>query len=165
MVSDWLFFQLLPLVFVVLVSMLKAAFKDLMKHKEDNRRNQQLVNVWRDGGWHEIVSVALAVGDIIRITDDAFVPSDLLYVGSSEPSNLCYYRETNLNGETAVKTMQCFPIFQDEDVIETVTNRHFIVDVGPPDRDLTRSQAISRALTRVCDAAMIFGPSTFIPFY
>ena len=105
-------FQLLPLVFVILVSMVKAAIEDIMKGREDKKRNQQPVNVYRERSWQQIKSADLRVGDVVKITDDEMVPSDMLYIGSTEASKLAYYSETNLNGETAVKTMSCFPAFQ-----------------------------------------------------
>lgn len=134
-------FQLLPLVFVILVSMAKAAVEDIMKAKEDRIRNRQPVKVFRDGIWQDIISRDVRVGDVIKITEDGMVPSDLLYIGSTEESKLCYFSETNLNGETAVKTMSCFPAFENCDAVEELLRNQYVVDVGEPDRDLTRFDA------------------------
>ena len=134
-------FQLLPLVFVILVSMVKAAIEDIMKGREDKKRNQQPVNVYRERSWQQIKSADLRVGDVVKITDDEMVPSDMLYIGSTEASKLAYYSETNLNGETAVKTMSCFPAFQECDAVDELSRNAFYVDVGEPDRDLTRFDA------------------------
>jgi phospholipid-transporting ATPase len=135
------FFQVLPLVFVITMSMIKSAVEDVMKYAEDQRRNNQPVEVYRDGEWQQVVSAALQVGDIICIHEGELIPSDVLYVGSSSLTKVCYYSETSLNGETAVKTMTCFSPFQDDDVIAAVTNHDYVIDVGAPDRDLTRFDA------------------------
>ncbi|OHT08930.1 putative phospholipid-transporting ATPase DRS2 [Tritrichomonas foetus] len=137
-------FQLLPLVFVILVSMVKAAIEDLLKGKEDKKRNQQKVHVYRDGVFKDICSSELVVGDVLKITEDEMVPTDLLYIGSSQEEKLCYFSETNLNGETAVKTMSCFPLFKDTDAINELSSKKYYVDLGEPDRDLTRFDARMR---------------------
>lgn len=133
----WLF-QLLPLVFVILVSMIKAGIEDYMKKREDNLRNSQKILVYRNGEWVTIKSKELVVGDILKITDDTMVPADLLYIGSTQENKLAYYNETNLNGESAVKTLNCFPLFQDKDPIEMFSNNKYIIELPEPDRDLTR---------------------------
>ncbi|KAH0789938.1 phospholipid-translocating P-type ATPase, flippase family protein [Histomonas meleagridis] len=136
----WLF-QLLPLIFVIVVSMIKAGIEDYMKKREDNIRNSQKTFVYRDGQWTTIKAKEVVVGDIIKITEDSMVPSDILYIGSSQEDKLAYYNETNLNGESAVKTINCFPLFQDCDPLSEFTNKQFTVEIGEPDRDLTRFDA------------------------
>ncbi|KAK8900090.1 hypothetical protein M9Y10_002412 [Tritrichomonas musculus] len=140
---SWIF-QLLPLVFVILVSMVKSAIEDLMKRADDKRRNRQIIHVYRNNQFKDIHAYQLKVGDVLQITEDEMVPADLLYIGSSQEEKLCYYSETNLNGETAVKTMSCFPAFQKSDPLEEITKKQYKVDVSEPDRDLTRFDARMR---------------------
>ena len=138
-------FQLLPLVFVILVSMIKAGVEDALKGREDKKRNSQKVHAYRNGKFQDIEARELKVGDVLKITEDEMVPADLLYIGSSQAEKLCYYSETNLNGESAVKTMSCFPAFKDVNPIEELTKHVYIADVASPDRDLTRFDARLRS--------------------
>lgn len=140
---SWIF-QLLPLVFVILVSMIKSAIEDILKRMDDKKRNRQIIHVFRDGSYHDIFSYQLKVGDILQITEDEMVPADLLYIGSSQAEKLCYYSETNLNGETAVKTMSCFPPFKHCNPVEELTSKHYQVDLPEPDRDLSHFDARMR---------------------
>ena len=134
-------FQLIPMLVVLIVSMIKAGVEDLMKHFEDKKRNQAPVLIYQNGQFVQKRAQDIRVGNIIKITEDSMIPADLLYVGSNQESGLCYYSETNLNGETAVKTMQTHPAFEGQNPIDLVTRKKYTVDVGEPDRDLTRFDA------------------------
>ena len=43
---------------------------------------------WRD----------VAVGDVVRLESDAFIPADLVLISTSEPEGLCYIETSNLDG-------------------------------------------------------------------
>ena len=104
-------FQLIPMIIILIVSMVKSGVEDLIKHFDDKERNNAPAAVYRDGMFVKIKASEIKVGDILNITEDSMVPSDCLYIWSSQESHLCYFSETNLNGETAVKTMQPHPAF------------------------------------------------------
>jgi phospholipid-transporting ATPase len=125
--------------------MIKAAIEDILKGRQDKQRNLQPVTIYRDGDWRDVAASEIHVGDILRMDKDDLVPSDLLYIGSDEPSKLCYYSEMNLNGETAVKTMNCYPLFRDCDPIEFLKGTSFMIDVPEPDPDLTHFDAKLRS--------------------
>lgn len=144
------FFQLIPMLIVLIVSMIKSGVEDLMKHFEDKKRNSAPVLSYdrKSGQFKEVHAQDLHVGDILKIDQDMMVPSDCLFVGSSQESSLCYFSETNLNGETAVKTMQPHPTFgasefvgNIDQIVNHITSTEYYVDVPEPDRDLTRFDA------------------------
>lgn len=134
-------FQLVPMLVVLIVSMIKAGVEDLMKHFEDKKRNQAPALIFKNGEFVQQKAEDIRVGNLIKITEDSMVPADILFVGSNQESGLCYYSETNLNGETAVKTMQTHPAFEGQNPTDLITRKKFVIDVGEPDRDLTRFDA------------------------
>eukprot|EP00347_Sterkiella_histriomuscorum_P010576 403375747 len=97
--------ELLPLGFIVLVTMLKDIYEDRKRHLFDNEENIRLSEVydletkqfkmrrWRD----------LKVGDVIRVQDGENIAADILLVKSSDKSRVCYIETKNLDGETNLK--------------------------------------------------------------
>lgn len=145
-------FQLVPMLVVLIISMIKSGVEDLMKHFEDKKRNEFPVLRYDKelGNFSQTKACELHVGDILKITEDMMVPSDCLFIGSTQENSLCYFSETSLNGETAVKTMQPHPLFDKpeykgniDEIVRKVTseNEKFYVDLPEPDRDLTRFDA------------------------
>ena len=134
-------FQLMPVLFVLIVSMVKSGVEDLIKRREDRKRNNAPVLIYRDGEFRQMHARDIRVGDVVKMSEDALVPSDILFIGSDQDAGLAYYSEANLNGETAVKTMQCHPAFDHHHAIEQLESGSWSIDVGKPDRDLTRFDA------------------------
>lgn len=97
--------MLLPLFFVIVVSMIKDVFEDMKRHTSDKRENLKEVQVWSQKEqrfetklWRELV-----VGSVIKIFSDDFLPSDVILVKSSEAKGICYIETKNLDGETNLK--------------------------------------------------------------
>jgi len=77
-----------PLFLILAVSAIKECFEDIKRHRADRSVNRTLVLVlnktssqWVPQTWREI-----QVGDIVKITNDQFFPSDLFLLSSCEPN-------------------------------------------------------------------------------
>lgn len=102
---------LVPLVFILVVSGLKEIFEDVKRHRADRGVNRSITLVlnrltqnWEKKHWEDV-----AVGDVIKVTNDQFFPADLLLLASSEPNGMCYIETANLDGETNLKIRQSLP--------------------------------------------------------
>jgi phospholipid-transporting ATPase len=103
--------QVLPLLFVVAVSMLKALIEDLFRYFNDRKCNAIKFSVFRSDKFRRIPSSEIRPGDIIRVRNGKEIPSDLLLLATSEPNHVCYVNEVNLNGETSVKQRRAITFF------------------------------------------------------
>lgn len=98
---------LVPLLFIFAVSFIKEYFEDRKRKRADQKVNNTLVLVlnkfssqWDWKYWKEV-----SVGDIIKVTNDQFFPSDLFIISSSEP-----------NGKSTNQFHYVKSIFQDSSV-------------------------------------------------
>ncbi len=100
--------MLMPLTFVVLVSMIKDIFEDLKRHASDKQENMRttLVGNPETGTFEEKKWMQIHVGMVLKVKQDEFFPADLILLGSSAPKGICYIETKNLDGETNLKHKQ-----------------------------------------------------------
>ncbi|XP_037758508.1 phospholipid-transporting ATPase IC [Chelonia mydas] len=94
---------LLPLLLVLGITAIKDLVDDIARHRMDNEINNRTCDVMRDGRFKTAKWKDIQVGDVIRLTKNAFVPADILLLSSSEPNSLCYVETAELDGETNLK--------------------------------------------------------------
>lgn len=95
--------MLMPLSFVIIVSMIKDIFEDFKRHKSDHQENFKKTWVYDGHDFKERHWQDVRVGDLVRVPCDQFFPADMVLVESSDPKGVCYIETKNLDGETNLK--------------------------------------------------------------
>ena len=92
-------------VFIVSVSMVKDAYEDYIKAKQDRKENETVVKAYDrnksefvDSTWAE-----LRPGDLVTVDNRQPIPADLVAVKSSNPKGQIYVETKSLDGETNLK--------------------------------------------------------------
>jgi len=105
--------MLVPLSFVLLISMVKDAWEDYKRKKADRFENRQPARVFKaDDGRTKIKNVEwadVAVGQIIELRDGEFTPADVVLLhakGSSGQTPTVFIETKDLDGETNLKMKQ-----------------------------------------------------------
>ncbi|OHS95070.1 phospholipid-translocating P-type ATPase, flippase family protein [Tritrichomonas foetus] len=130
--------QVLPLMFVIAISMLKELIEDLFRFRSDRMYNSILFEVFRGGSFLKIRSSDIRPGDLIRIQSNVEMPADVLILTTSEPGNLCFVNEVNLNGETAIKQRKALPYYSHLSVPDDVHTIKGHITIPMPCKDLRR---------------------------
>lgn len=97
------FTTILPLAFVMFLSMCKDAFEDFKRHQQDRMLNNLPAKVFRNGEWVTQRWADIAVGDILEVPNREPFAADLIVLSTSEPDGLCYIETSSLDGETNLK--------------------------------------------------------------
>ncbi|OHS94038.1 phospholipid-translocating P-type ATPase, flippase family protein [Tritrichomonas foetus] len=133
--------NLIPLSFVLAVSMIKSLIEDLLKHKQDKIRNKTPVRIYRFGEWISSISREIQVGDLVMQEGNCMVTCDMMFIQSSNPNQTINYSETQLNGESAVKTLSPHSAFKDKIFPHFLTRNSFEIHMPEPTRDLFKFDA------------------------
>ncbi|XP_030838216.1 probable phospholipid-transporting ATPase IF isoform X3 [Strongylocentrotus purpuratus] len=133
-VSPWT--SILPLIFVVGVSMIKQGYEDWLRHKADNEVNKRATLVVRDGVIEKIKSKDVRVGDIVKVQNNDEIPCDMVCISSVREDGDCHVTTANLDGETNLKIFRSLPdtaILQTEESLNSLTA---VVECQQPILDL-----------------------------
>ncbi|KAF8023103.1 hypothetical protein BT93_F0564 [Corymbia citriodora subsp. variegata] len=99
---------IIPLVFVVGISMLKEAVEDWHRFLQDLEVNSRVVKTHiGDGVFVEKLWQQVSVGNVVKVQKDQYFPCDLLLLSSSYEDGVCYVETMNLDGETNLKAKRC----------------------------------------------------------
>lgn len=75
--------NLIPLIYIISLTVIKLALNDLQRTKIDLRLNSKQTLIWRNGAWREADWAEVRVGDLVKVLDGRLVPADLIMLGSS----------------------------------------------------------------------------------
>ena len=95
--------NVIPLVFVILVTAIKQAYEDILRHRTDREVNNLPARILRDGHFREQKWKDIRVGDIVQIKSEEPLPCDLLLLHSHSENNEAMITTANLDGETNLK--------------------------------------------------------------
>jgi magnesium-transporting ATPase (P-type) len=98
-----------PLVFVLMVSMIREGFEDYDRHQSDEKENMDKVYRLIGNEFKEDLSKNIEVGDIIRINEYSIIPADFLLLACDNLSKIAYIETANLDGEKNLKPKFCLP--------------------------------------------------------
>ncbi|MCQ2817285.1 MAG: phospholipid-translocating P-type ATPase [archaeon] len=94
---------ILPLVFVLCVSLIREATEDMARAKMDKEQNDEQVEVYRNKQWTKVTSGELMMGEIVKVKKDDAFPADLVLLDSSLPEGICFIETGTLDGEKTLK--------------------------------------------------------------
>ncbi|KAK9451916.1 uncharacterized protein V1518DRAFT_409895 [Limtongia smithiae] len=100
----------LPLAFVLFVTMSKEALDDIARRRRDSEANMESYSIV--GKEEPVKSRDLRVGDLVIICKDQRVPADMVLLKSSEHTGESFIRTDQLDGETDWKLRIACPLTQ-----------------------------------------------------
>lgn len=90
---------IVPLAFVLGVTISKEAWDDILRRRRDRDANMELYEVLNEGS-NLVQSQNLKVGSIVRLHKDQRIPADMVLLSSSESTGETFIRTDQLDGET-----------------------------------------------------------------
>ncbi|EDV25711.1 uncharacterized protein TRIADDRAFT_56098 [Trichoplax adhaerens] len=155
-----------PLLFVVTITAIKQAYEDWLRHKSDNKVNNRSIEVVRDGTLKGVPSRNVAVGDVVRVSNEQELPCDLVLLSSSEVDGSCYIMTMNLDGETNLKPRLALSDTVAWRSCEDITSSSLDIDVDCqlPTPDLYKSLCSDNLLlrgARLRNTDYIFGMAVY----
>lgn len=103
----------LPLIFVLLVSIVREGLEDIKRHNSDKKENEALFERFNFNtkNFERCPSEKIAVGDYIKIYENEVVPADIIVIHTSNKNKISYVMTSGLDGEKNLKPKQCNPFF------------------------------------------------------
>lgn len=96
---------------VLIFTMLKEAFEDVKRYKQDREVNTKIVSFYNfaEGKYEDKIWETIRVGDIVAVNKEDDIAADLLLIKSSLDTGLCFVDTMNLDGETNLKEKMAPP--------------------------------------------------------
>ena len=94
---------IVPLIFVLGVSLIREAIEDLVRNSYDRLNNQEEVIVFRKNKFVKSTSQTLRLGEIVLIYENKNIPADMILIDSGFGEGICYVETSSLDGEKTLK--------------------------------------------------------------
>ena len=152
---------IIPLVFVLAVSLIREAIEDCSRQRLDQKQNNEPIMVYRNKKWEQTISGDLQIGELILIIQDQTFPADLILLDSGLNDGLCFIETGSLDGEKTLKQRESPKEFANklndpnrEPIEDFVIHGQVITD--PPNQDLY-------LLSKIMKVSFNNGPEETIP--
>ncbi|KAM9632471.1 putative phospholipid-transporting ATPase IIB isoform 2-T2 [Trichechus inunguis] len=89
-----------PLGFVLAVTIMREAIDEFRRFRRDKEMNSQLYSKLTVRGKVQVKSSDIQVGDLIIVEKNQRIPSDMVFLRTSEKAGSCFIRTDQLDGET-----------------------------------------------------------------
>ncbi|XP_022415685.1 probable phospholipid-transporting ATPase IIB isoform X3 [Delphinapterus leucas] len=93
-------FTFIPGGFVLAVTIMREAIDEFRRFQRDKEVNSQLYSKLTVRGKVQVKSSDIQVGDLIIVEKDQRIPSDMVFLRTSEKAGSCFIRTDQLDGET-----------------------------------------------------------------
>ena len=94
---------IIPLIFVLGVSMIRELIEDLRRNNYDNLNNEEEVIVFRNNKFVKSFSKTLRQGEIILVYENNNIPADIILIDTGFGEGTCYVETSSLDGEKTLK--------------------------------------------------------------
>ena len=94
---------IVPLIFVLGVSMIRELIEDLVRNNYDNLNNEEEIIVLRNNKFVRAMSKTLRYGEIILVYENKNIPADMILIDSGISEGICYVETSSLDGEKTLK--------------------------------------------------------------
>lgn len=121
-----------PLVFVLTVTMSKEAWDDILRRSRDREANTELYSVL-NGKSDKTQAQNLRVGSLVELHKDQRIPADMVLLQSSESTGESFIRTDQLDGETDWKLRIACPLTQNA---SSTQFKDISINASPPQKDI-----------------------------
>ena len=94
---------IVPLLFVLGVSMIREAIEDLVRNSYDKLSNNEEVIVFRNNKFIKSISKTLRQGEIVLVYENHNIPADMILIDTGFGEGTCYVETSSLDGEKTLK--------------------------------------------------------------
>ena len=94
---------IIPLVFVLSVSLIREGLEDCSRQRLDNKQNNEPTLVYRNKSFVDTVSGDIQIGELVLVAQDQTFPADLILIDSGLNDGLCFIETGSLDGEKTLK--------------------------------------------------------------
>ena len=94
---------IIPLIFVLGVSLIREAIEDFARNNFDYLNNEEEVIVYRNNKFVKSNSKTLRLGEIILVYENQNIPTDMILIDTGYQDGICYVETSSLDGEKNLK--------------------------------------------------------------
>ena len=156
----FLFAYVAPLMIVLTTSMIKEAFDDIYRYKQDRKTNsEEYVKFEKGGNRRKITSAEIKIGDFIELNQNQRVPADMIVLKAftdsenegnnhdqSSAGNL-FIRTDQLDGETDWKLRKAPPLTQKISNLESLLEFNGFIQCDPPSKMIYEFKGVLNVFT------------------